>query len=87
MEIRHLTLVLTLSLHRHHPGVRVLWQQYPLEQLRDNLANRTANPNFTTSAAAFNYNVPIRFLSIFLFYRCIGGAANWPVSLCASLFG
>ena len=31
MEIRHLTLVLTLSLHRHHPGVRVLWQQYPLE--------------------------------------------------------
>ena len=26
---------LTLSLRRRHPGIRVLWQQYPLEQLRD----------------------------------------------------
>lgn len=39
------------------------------------------------AAAAFNHNVPIMFISIFLFYWCIGGTANWPVSLCASLFG
>lgn len=39
------------------------------------------------AAAAMNHNVPIMFLSIFMFYWCIGGTANWPVSLCASLFG
>ena len=38
---------LTLSLRRRHPGIRVLWQQYPLEQLRDNLANGKLDLNFT----------------------------------------
>lgn len=38
-------------------------------------------------AASMGYNRPVMFISIFLFYWCIGGAAHWPVSLCASLFG
>lgn len=39
------------------------------------------------AAAAMGHNVPLMFISIFLFYWCIGGCANWPISLCASLFG
>lgn len=38
-------------------------------------------------AASIGYNVPLMFVSVFLFFWCVGGAANWPVSLCASLFG
>lgn len=37
-------------------------------------------------ASSLNYNVPLMFVSLFMFYWCIGGNANWPVSLCASLF-
>ena len=40
-----------------------------------------------TAAAHLNHNLPLMFISIFMFYWCIGGTANWPVSLCASLFG
>lgn len=40
-----------------------------------------------TIAAHLDHNIPLMFVSIFLFYWCIGGTANWPVSLCASLFG
>ena len=40
-----------------------------------------------TAAANLNHNIPLMFISIFMFYWCIGGTANWPVSLCASLFG
>lgn len=39
------------------------------------------------AAAALDHSVPLMFVSIFMFYWCIGGTANWPVSLCASLFG
>ena len=38
-------------------------------------------------AANMDYSRVLMFISIFLFYWCIGGTANWPVSLCASLFG
>ena len=48
----------------------------------------------TLGAAAFlnvaasraNHNLVLMFISVFMFYWCIGGNANWPVSLCASLF-
>lgn len=38
------------------------------------------------AASYMGYNVPLMFISLFMFYWCIGGNANWPVSLCASLF-
>lgn len=37
-------------------------------------------------AAYMNHNVPLMLISNFLFFWCLGGAANWPVSLSATLF-
>lgn len=42
---------------------------------------------FINVAASFaGHNLILMFISVFMFYWCIGGNANWPVSLCASLF-
>lgn len=38
------------------------------------------------AASQAGHNLILMFISVFLFYWCIGGNANWPVSLCASLF-
>ncbi len=38
------------------------------------------------AASRANHNLVLMFISVFMFYWCIGGNANWPVSLCASLF-
>ena len=38
------------------------------------------------AASNAGHNLFLMFISVFLFYWCIGGNANWPVSLCASLF-
>lgn len=37
-------------------------------------------------ASMAGHNLVLMFISVFMFYWCIGGNANWPVSLCASLF-
>ncbi|MGN1155403.1 MAG: nitrate/nitrite transporter [Agathobacter sp.] len=37
-------------------------------------------------AAQLDHNVPLMIVSNFLFYWCLGGAANWPVSISATLF-
>lgn len=37
-------------------------------------------------AAKMGHNVPVLLVSSFIFYWCLGGAANWPVSLSATLF-
>lgn len=38
------------------------------------------------AASLADHNIILMYLSVFMFYWCIGGNANWPVSLCASLF-
>lgn len=38
------------------------------------------------AALFLNHNLVLLFISQFLFFWCLGGAANWPVSLSATLF-
>ncbi len=38
-------------------------------------------------AAVAGHNVPVLMISMLMLYWCMGGTANWPVSLTATLFG
>lgn len=46
---------ITLELRQAYPGIRVLWRQYPLDQLRTNLANGRLDLNVTIIPKHFEF--------------------------------